>query len=324
MRIVPLPSFTPAMAAAPRPAAARTSAPPAAVTDESPRAGGLGKDFARWLAASPWANYDFARADVPGGSFGGGAGPRGSLRRPVVFVHGNSDSALGRPGDSRWTGWRASVAHLLASGYRREDLYGTTWGAARPLGAGFVTHDRAAVMQTRAFLEAVLAYTGAEQIDVVSHSMGVTLARKAIKGGRAVDDDGTPYDVGPPLTERVRTFIGIAGANRGLSSAFSPAAFFLPTAGGRNGFFPGTWTPFGVVGRSRFLADLDAAAGFEGERRYSIWSRADELMPLSGLVWGEPTARLPAQTGEIVHARLGHFALKDETAAEQLALLTAP
>jgi len=35
----------------------------------------------------------------------------------------------------------------------------------------------------RAFTEAVLNYTGAEKINVISHSMGVTLSRRVIKGG---------------------------------------------------------------------------------------------------------------------------------------------
>lgn len=39
----------------------------------------------------------------------------------------------------------------------------------------------------RAFVEAVIAYTGAPQVNIISHSMGVTLARKVIKGGSAQD-----------------------------------------------------------------------------------------------------------------------------------------
>jgi len=35
----------------------------------------------------------------------------------------------------------------------------------------------------RAFTEAVIAYTGAAKIDVIGHSMGVTLSRRVIKGG---------------------------------------------------------------------------------------------------------------------------------------------
>ena len=39
----------------------------------------------------------------------------------------------------------------------------------------------------RAFIEAVLTYTKADKVDVISHSMGVTLARKAIQGGNSKD-----------------------------------------------------------------------------------------------------------------------------------------
>ena len=44
-------------------------------------------------------------------------------------------------------------------------------------------------------MEAVLAYTGAEQIDVISHSMGVTLSRAIIKG-RNIAAEATPFDLG--------------------------------------------------------------------------------------------------------------------------------
>jgi triacylglycerol lipase len=39
----------------------------------------------------------------------------------------------------------------------------------------------------RAFIQAVLAYTGAPKINIISHSMGVAIARKAIKGGSGID-----------------------------------------------------------------------------------------------------------------------------------------
>ena len=64
-------------------------------------------------------------------------------------------------------------------------------------------------------MEAVLAYTGAEQIDVISHSMGVTLSRAIIKG-RNIAAEATPFDLGQPLEDRVHTYIGIAGGNYGI------------------------------------------------------------------------------------------------------------
>jgi len=56
----------------------------------------------------------------------------------------------------------------------------------------------------RAFLEAVLAYTKADKIHVISHSMGVTIGRKIIKGGLANDIiHGGEYNLGKSLADRV-------------------------------------------------------------------------------------------------------------------------
>ena len=38
-------------------------------------------------------------------------------------------------------------------------------------------------MKARKFIEAVLEYTKAEKVNVIAHSMGVTLSRGALKGG---------------------------------------------------------------------------------------------------------------------------------------------
>ena len=69
----------------------------------------------------------------------------------------------------------------------------------------------------RAFIQAVKAYTGATKVDIVTHSMGVTLTRKAILGGSGNDAaNGGSYNLGSSLTSSVDTFVGIAGANWGL------------------------------------------------------------------------------------------------------------
>lgn len=39
----------------------------------------------------------------------------------------------------------------------------------------------------RAFVEAVIEYTGAPKVNIIGHSMGVTIGRKVIKGGSATD-----------------------------------------------------------------------------------------------------------------------------------------
>jgi len=80
-------------------------------------------------------------------------------------------------------------------------------------------HSSEYLEYNRAWVEAVLAYTGAEKVDIIGHSMGVTLGRRIIKGGY-VKAEPNPVDLGEALTNRVDTFIGIAGANYGLVACF--------------------------------------------------------------------------------------------------------
>jgi hypothetical protein len=88
----------------------------------------------------------------------------------------------------------------------------------------------------RAFTEAVIEYTGAEKIDIISHSMGVTLGRRVIKGGE-VEAEKEPFNLGGPLTDKVDTFVGIAGANWGLTSCYISPIY--DTCSKLNGFYPG-------------------------------------------------------------------------------------
>ena len=138
-------------------------------------------------------------------------------------------------------------------------MYTTTWGPADPNLASQNYHSKEYVMQVRAFIEAVMNYTKADTINIISHSMGVTLARKAIKGGIGVDHEKGNYDVGESLAKKVKTFIGIAGGNLGLTSCYS--ATTLPTCNIKAGFFPGA-TSFSHP--SDFLNDLNVRGGMEG------------------------------------------------------------
>ena len=88
-------------------------------------------------------------------------------------------------------------------------------------------------------MNAVKGYTGATKVDIVTHSMGVTMMRKVIKGGAASDAlDGGSYNLGSALTSSVDTFVGIAGANRGLVACYVSGPT-TPTCGSTNGFYPG-------------------------------------------------------------------------------------
>ncbi|MFP2926129.1 lipase [Pyxidicoccus sp. 3LG] len=284
---------------------------------------GVTAHFRQWLSDNGYSSYDFVRADLSGGSFGGKAsGTDTVVNQPVIFIHGNSDKAVGT-GTAGQTGWNASIEHFQSKGYKTSELYATTWGPANVAMTAYQYHSKTNVMKVRKFIEAVKAYTGASKVDIVAHSMGVTLARKAILGGWANDSaNGGDYYVGAPLTSSVDTFVGIAGANLGLTSCYQTGPS-TPTCGSTNGLYPG-YLYFGLVtGRSTYLNDLRSTSGYEGAYRYSLYSTADEVIGYGGIVYGDYTSRIPAQTGEKVYSAYpyGHFNSKDLTAAVQYSMV---
>lgn len=284
---------------------------------------GLTTDFQQWLNNNGYGAYDFKRNDIIGGSFGGKIyESQKADKQPVIFIHGNSDKALGTLlGQS---GWSASRDYFANNGYNNAEMYGFTWGPANSLQSAYQYHSYAYLSQIRAFIQAVADYTGAAKVDVICHSMGVTLARKAIKGGSGYDAAVGNYNLGNSMSELIDTFVGIAGANHGLVSCYQINGA-TPTCDNQNGFYPGylVWG-FGPYGVSEFLQNLNASSGYEGDYVYSIWSTADEVIGWSNLVYGKYTSRIPAQTGEKVYhnAPYGHFNLKDLTGNVQLQMVS--
>lgn len=128
-----------------------------------------------------------------------------------------------------------------------------------------------------------MAYTGADKVDIISHSMGVTLGRRVIKGGKVKSDS---LDLGAALTSRVDTFVGIAGANWGLAICFSDP---LPaTCSAKNGFYPGYM--IGPMGLSDYLSELNNDKTKEGSYVASILSTFDDLILFGDLVYGKYTS----------------------------------
>lgn len=278
---------------------------------------GLTSHFRQWLNSNGYGSYDFARLNLAGGSYGGRQnGSDAVVNEPVIFIHGNSDKAFGS--ESGQTGWTQSINYFLANGYKQSEIYAITWGPANAALSAQQYHSRPYIERIRAFVQAVKAYTGKSKVDIVAHSMGVTLSRKAIKGGVGSDLlNGGAYSLGSSLTNSIDTFVGIAGANWGLANCVSLSG--LPTCGATNGFFPGTY--FGPIGLSGFLRDLNAATGYEGRHVYSIWSSADQVVGFGCIVWGRNTCKIPGQDGHKSFASLGHFGTKDNTAYYQLRMV---
>ncbi|HVF19157.1 MAG TPA: hypothetical protein VNA14_02830 [Mycobacteriales bacterium] len=153
----------------------------------------------------------------PVGGFGGIR--RGAPRRhvPVIFVHGNNtDHADWYPvrDDFRAAGWTDQELWALSyNGLGSNN--GTALNRANPErdaehremgwdGLTRVTENDVNVADLHAFIRAVQAYTGSRRFSLVSHSLGVTLARKTLK-------------VHPGLRRDLVAFVGIAGANKGTT-----------------------------------------------------------------------------------------------------------
>lgn len=124
--------------------------------------------------------------------------------------------------------------------------------------------------------------------------MGVTLGRKVIKGGPAVDHVNGSYDVGPSIKDKVKTFIGLAGANLGLTACYSASS--ITTCNTKDGFYPGLTA---ASGPSVFLNDLNVKGGAEADKVYTIWSKYDDLILYECVVWGKITCRIPGQNSEV-------------------------
>lgn len=181
----------------------------------------------------------FQPSNAPWGGFGGASCT--ASRTPVVFFHGNGDEA------KNWdfppsTGVASVYDELRVQGYGDCELFGVNYLSSSERSApqlNFHKPSKAGVLID--FIEDVRAYTGASQVDVVAHSLGVTM------GLYAVEEGG--------LWSRVRRFVAIAGGLRGLSSCLAAgnANAFITTCGSQNvfdsrifGLYPHsfwTWNP---------------------------------------------------------------------------------
>lgn len=285
---------------------------------------GLTTHFRSWLDNHGYGSFDFSRDELTGGSFGGKTSDSQPVtRQPVIFVHGNSDKAVGTIYTQ--TGWTASIDYFQTQGYTSAELYAITWGPANAAMSAYQYHSREYLTRIRAFIEAVYDYTNTDQVDIIGHSMGVTLARKAILGGEGFDAaDGGSYNLGGPLTDIVDTFVGIAGGNRGLTACYLSGGT-TPTCAATNGLYPGYLVGvLGPYGVSDILVDINEIEHYEGDYVFTIWSSVDQIIGYGCLVYGEYTPRIPGQDGEKLYsaAPYGHFNLKDLTAPDQMRFVT--
>jgi pimeloyl-ACP methyl ester carboxylesterase len=160
-----------------------------------------------------------------------GFGAAGEVRRvPVVFVHGNNDTPF-PTACNPYGNVQAFAQYLANNGYATSELWGLGYqGTQCDLGAdptirSSAAHTAAAnVDDLRRFVQAVLAYTGAREVDIVSHSLGVIVAREWLR-----EDPG--------MQRSVRRLVAIDGPNHGIINC-SPSPLNYWQAPARGGFTP--------------------------------------------------------------------------------------
>jgi pimeloyl-ACP methyl ester carboxylesterase len=189
------------------------------------------------------------------GEFGGfGGGQCVASKTPVIFIHGNADYAT--DWDSPITGAigsfpvvKNSVYHeLKAQGYNNCELFGVSFLSKDERNAPQSNYHQPKKYQIILdFIKAVKTYTGKDQVDLVTHSLGVTMTLAALTYADSR---------GPSQAEwgSVHKFINIAGGIHGLNSCLyvgfeNPVA---ATCGSENimdrytfGLFPDTGSFFG-------------------------------------------------------------------------------
>jgi pimeloyl-ACP methyl ester carboxylesterase len=156
------------------------------------------------------------------GGFGGLRRHARLHRTPVVFVHGNQADAQN---------WLSPMLQFQnVAGYSLQEMYALSYNglgnyyAGAPVATPPTQDDLAYVQQNPnglangghgaanddevvdlcRFIRAVQDYTGSKQVDLVAHSLGVTISRKLM----------ATY---PDLAKDVVAFVGIAGANHGTT-----------------------------------------------------------------------------------------------------------
>jgi triacylglycerol lipase len=202
----------------------------------------------------------------------------------VVLVHGNAGSP---------SHWNNTIATLKGRGYLASQLYLPNWGSKTDPGSN--DHSATNTSVVKSAMQFALASSCTGKIDVVSHSMGVTLAMKAIN------------ELG--YSGFVNSFIGIAGAQHGLNSCGVYPFNVASATCGADGLSIGS--PLIESVRSKRYAT----------RMYSIKSWIDEIVCIgSCYVYGWHTSNVDSQNASYDYA-LGHFGLVGQTPSKQSDLI---
>ncbi|VDK72096.1 unnamed protein product [Litomosoides sigmodontis] len=228
------------------------------------------------------------------GSFGGKLSENDPVNnRPALFVHG----ALARAAV-----FLAHREYFIYRGYSWSELYATSYGNGINSAIFDGVHCKY-IKQIRQMLVAVNNYTG-KTVDIIAHSMGSAVTRKAILGSYCFDTDEL---LGAPLTQMVNTFISVGGTNHGLQTCPS----IIPLCSSASS----------LSCNSKLMKELNSQPNrFEGRNSYDVYSLSDSIIGLN--CCNKSCAALRNHNvPSFVVADLDHFALLTETVTLQLSLL---
>ncbi|CAG9534040.1 unnamed protein product [Cercopithifilaria johnstoni] len=227
------------------------------------------------------------------GSFGGKLNENDPIyNKPVLFVHGAF---------SRAAIFLKHREYFIDKGYSSSELYATSYGNGINSAIFDGVHCKY-IKQIRQMLVAVNNYTR-KTVDIIAHSMGSAVSRKAILGNFCFDTDEL---LGLPLTQLVNTFITVGGTNHGLQICPS----IIPLCGSISSLHCS----------SKLMKELNSQPHrFEGRNSYDIYSLGDPIIGLN--CCNESCGVLPNHNASFGVTDLDHFALLSETIMLQLSLL---
>lgn len=208
----------------------------------------------------------------------------GNQGEPIVMVHGNA----GYPSH-----WDRTVSYFLSHGWTSSKIIRPNWGSKTC--AACNDHCGSELDTVIAALQTAKNQSSTGKIDVMGHSMGVTLAAKAILS--------LGWGSG-----QVRSFIGIAGAFRGLNSC---------------GTYPyNVWsTTCMSCGLSKNSPLINSLAGKRfAQKQYAIYSWVDEIVCYGGCTVGGVHTSIPqVLDGSRSYSTVpyGHFGLMYYTESVQ-------
>lgn len=208
-----------------------------------------------------------------------------ACRDAVVLVHGNA----GTPSQ-----FDNTYVELRARGWSDAEILRPAWGSRTCPACN--DHNGSEETPVREALVEALARSCTGKVDVIAHSMGVTLAAKQIvQYGLAADVDA---------------FVGIAGAYRGLWSCGTYPYNVVTSTCGAHGLSVNSPLLTGLWGHPL------------GARVHTIKSWIDQVVCYGGVctVGGVHSSRIPGENGSHDFAT-GHFGLLTDTAVFQVDLI---